>query len=159
NFELIMAITLTEIQALINYIEYHTGKKYQAPSDFEKLAGDIFNYTKHHISVSTIKRLWGYIPRRKQVRRSTLDILALYVNYKDFNDYQSKQAKGINSGYLNSQTILSAGLEPGNILEIGWEPNRICQLLYQGDNYYHLISAQNTRLEIGRFFRIAIFSI
>lgn len=154
-----MSINITEVQAFTSYIEHQTGKKYQTPTDFEQLASDIFLKTKNHISISTLKRLWGYIERRNKVRKSTLDILANYVGYIDFNQYQQEQLKNRSSGYLSQRAILSSSLHTGAILEIGWEPDRLCQLTYQGDNYFQLRSVINSSLITDTIMRISVFGI
>jgi len=154
-----MAVNLTEIQSLIDYVEHQANKKYQTPSDFEELALDVFNKTKNHISVSTLKRLWGYVQRRDKVRKSTLDILANYGGWLDFEAYRQERKRDINSGFLDAQVILSANLKPNAVLEIGWEPNRLCRVIYQGDNYYQFSHVENSALKVGDLFRTSVFSL
>lgn len=154
-----MAINITEIQTFIAFVESQTDKKYQTPTDFEQLSSDIFLKTKNHISVSTLKRLWGYIQRPNRVRKSTLDILANYVGHTDFDKYCRTRNQAINSGFLDEKVILSAGLNTGTILEIGWEPDRLCHVTYQGDNYFQISKASNTALKVGVIYRISVFSL
>ncbi len=153
------AVNISEIKSLIAYLEQQTGRKYETPTDFEQLAMDIFFKTKSPISVSTLKRLWGYVQQRKQVRKSTLDILANYCGWVNFERFRAGLSKEQHSGFLNTEVLLSADLMPGTMIEVGWEPNRLCRLIYQGDNYYELSYVENSKLKVGTIFRSAILSL
>lgn len=39
------------------------------------------------ISLSTLKRLWGYVPYTSRPRLTTLNILSRYVGYRDFSAF------------------------------------------------------------------------
>ena len=66
--------------------EKTAGRKMCTPSDFEFLAMRIFDTTHTNMSPTTLKRFWGYLDiNGYQPRKSTLDLLSIYVGHKDFD--------------------------------------------------------------------------
>ena len=64
------------IERLKKVIEAKVGRKIQTPKDFDYLSACITEELHEPISVSTLKRLWGYIQSSGSPRLSTLDMLA-----------------------------------------------------------------------------------
>lgn len=152
-----MVVTKTEIQTLLNKVQDIENLSFLTPKAFDNLSTEIFKKTKNQISVSTLKRLWGYVNSRSSVRISTLDILSQYVGFYNFNDFQKEQQKNNSSGFLEQETIISSSLKVGSLIEIGWQPNRLCQLIYNGDNQFIIKTAFNTSIDIKSIFKTSIF--
>ena len=72
------------IDRLCKAIETAEGRKMKSPSDFNSLQQHIFEKTHQSISASTLKRVWGYMSGYSSVRPHTLDLLARYIDYRDF---------------------------------------------------------------------------
>ena len=72
---------------LRNAIEEAVGRKMKSPKDFEYLSHAIFEKTHQSISTSTLKRFWGYLQQYASIRVSTLDLLAQFIDYKDYDDF------------------------------------------------------------------------
>ncbi len=72
---------------LRNAIEDAVGRKMKSPKDFEILSQAIFEKTRQSISTSTLKRFWGYLQQYASIRVSTLDLLAQFIDYKDYDDF------------------------------------------------------------------------
>lgn len=72
-------------------VEDMTGRKMQTPKDFDFLARMIFERTSVLLSVSTLKRFWGYVAKddetRGEMRRDSLNTLAVYVGYADWDTF------------------------------------------------------------------------
>ena len=65
-------------------------RKMKTPKDFEFLSECIFEKFHERISPTTLKRLWGYLPETTTPRKSTLDILSMFVgfdNWKEFTEF------------------------------------------------------------------------
>ncbi|MCW8896559.1 MAG: hypothetical protein OQJ96_05930 [Flavobacteriales bacterium] len=62
-----------------NKIESQFGHQVRYPKDCEALAADIADKTKHYISGSTVKRLFGFVKGTKEPREYTLDVIAEYL--------------------------------------------------------------------------------
>ena len=71
-------------------IEEAVGRKMKTPKDFDFLADQIFDKLHETVSSTTLKRMWGYLQESSSPRESTLDILAQFVDYKDWETFCSE---------------------------------------------------------------------
>ena len=90
-------------------IEEAIGKKLKTPRDFDFLAEAIFEKLHHSVSPSTLKRFWGYMPQYSTTRASTLDILAQFIDYKDWDDFcrENEQEPGDTEQKITPPTPIS----------------------------------------------------
>lgn len=65
------------------------GQTLDSPTDYERLSADIQHKTGELISVSTLKRLFGYTKPGTTPRPSTLSVLARYVGCAGWSDFCS----------------------------------------------------------------------
>ncbi len=72
-----------EIITLRKDIEQHIGQSLHTPSDFQLLLQQIWEQLHVVLSLSTIKRLWGYIDSNNRPRLSTLKMLSQFLGYED----------------------------------------------------------------------------
>ena len=63
------------------------GQTLDSPTDYERLSADIQRKTGELISVSTLKRLFGYLKQGTVPRPSTLSVLARYVGFSGWSDF------------------------------------------------------------------------
>ena len=71
-------------------IEGVVERKMKTPKDFEFLSECIFEKFHERISPTTLKRLWGYLSETTTPRKSTLDILSMFVGYDNWKDFCKK---------------------------------------------------------------------
>ena len=76
-----------EIQRLIQQVESKFGSMNIPAKDLQSLAVDIEDKTGEHLSESTLKRIWGYVNDKHEVRRSTLDVLSKYIGFKNYQEF------------------------------------------------------------------------
>ena len=86
------ALTIMEgkpeaIEQLRKAIERTIGKTLETNSDFESLSNSIYEKTRVSISTTTLKRIWGYLSESVTPRRYTLDQLARFIDYDDFDAF------------------------------------------------------------------------
>lgn len=86
------------ITSLINDVERLMGRKLQSPNDFQQLINMLPKEEK--LSMSTIKRLWQYVPNKYKTREETLNILAKVLKYKNWQDYCTQHANLLDSDFL-----------------------------------------------------------
>lgn len=55
--------------------------------DFECLSQEILKVTGTHLSMATLKRLWGRIKYESKPTVTTLDVLARYLNFEDWRSF------------------------------------------------------------------------
>ena len=75
------------LSRLLRRVEEKVGREMKTPKDFEFLSAQIFEQTRRTISISTLKRVWGYVDAYKSVRESTLDLLAQFVGFNNFQHF------------------------------------------------------------------------
>lgn len=71
-------------------IETAVDRKMRTPKDFDFLSEQIFAKLHETVSPTTLKRLWGYLQEQSVPRQSTLDVLAQFVDFKDWDAFCSQ---------------------------------------------------------------------
>lgn len=72
------------VTLLLEKIEEQLGRKMMTPKDFDFLAVQVFEKTRQSISVSTLKRVWGYVSSKGSASETTLDLLSNFAGYASF---------------------------------------------------------------------------
>jgi hypothetical protein len=150
-----------EIQELLSRVEEEFKTLNITSKGLDKLAEAIEDKTKEHVSVSTLKRLWGYVGDKHEVRKGTMDIMARYVGFQNFDSFVQdlKKSPQYNSYFFSTNQIQSSELQAGDKIEIGWAPNRIVVLEYLGNESFKVVSNENSKLEPGDTFGVKDFML
>ena len=74
-------------------VEEKAGCKMRTPKDFEVLHQLLFDELHTLVSVSTLKRIWGYVQSYSQPRPSTLTPLAQFVGYADWDAFEQAHSE------------------------------------------------------------------
>ena len=150
-----------EIQCLRSDIEQQVGQYLQSPADFQLLIQQIWEKQHAVLSLSTIKRLWGYVESNGAPRLSTLNTLAQFLGFADWNAYlvSLEQRGGIESAIFTGEGIQTADLQAGDRIAVAWEPNRQCTFCYLGDNQFVVENSKNAKLQRGITFSAVRFMI
>ena len=138
---------------LINRIEEITGEKYDSPKDFARLSDLIHAKTGERISSSTLKRLWGYVRSDTEPRTYTLDVLARFVGYKDFDDFLAKgSSRDVQSDIAFGDKISCEYLPIGAMVRLYWLPDRMFTIRHLGDGQFKVTESINSKLSCGDTF-------
>jgi hypothetical protein len=78
------------LQQLRQGVEEAIDTKMRTPKDFDTLSETIYQKTHKRVSSSTLKRFWGYLSSVTVPRLSTLDILAQFIGYTDYESFCHK---------------------------------------------------------------------
>lgn len=118
-----------QIRLLRIYVEDASGIKPKIRNDFELLAGAIAARLGggYKLSTTTLMRIWGYVNEHPKTRVTTLNILAQYVGFINFDAFTESLRKNggkVQSGILAGRTLRSSTLKEGDLLEIRWNPDR-----------------------------------
>ena len=149
-----------DIAILRNLIEESVGRRIQTPADFNFLTGVIQERTHEMLSVTTLKRIWGYIEGYDTTRYSTLNILTRCVGYKDWDSFVRNYCSShddTSSNLLFGKYIDAQQLEPGTKVRIAWNPNRECLLLSLGNGFFKVAEAVNSKIRPGDTFHCSLF--
>lgn len=156
-----MTINPQHITLLRQRVQESSDHPIATSNDFIFLSGEIQGRLKETLSVSTLKRLWGYVDGYTTVRTSTLDILARFVGFPDWETFVSDycEVESVQSSRrVTTPSLLADELGVGDRVEICWNPNRRCLLTYQGDKLFQVAESENAKLKAGDLFRCDRFT-
>ena len=131
---------------LIADVENYLGRKLKSPNDFQCLIDILPNEGK--LSMSTLKRLWQYVPNEHKTRETTLDILSKLLGYKNWMEYCMKHSNIQESDFLtgiNTQRDIATE----SVVLLRWEPNRECLIKKTESGRFLVVEAKNTKLQVG----------
>ena len=128
------------------HVETKLGKMIRYHSDLEHLCIEIEKETKQKISLNTLKRLFGFIVGVSEPRLYTLDTIALYLGYSNWDVYLLSLDQSGNSGFNSLQEIKIDFLPISSIIEFGYAPDRVVQVRFEGQNHFKVVSAKNSKL-------------
>lgn len=92
------------LASLRELIETTVDRKMKTPRDFDFLSEQIFDKLHETVSPTTLKRLWGYIQDQSMPRKATLDVLAQFVGYNDWD-----HSVVVSSSHMKSLRHLPSG--------------------------------------------------
>lgn len=78
---------------LLAEVEQRMGKKLRTPGDFDEMLLRMRMTTGDSLSLSTIKRVWGYVRSNSNTRLHTLSVLARFAGYEDWDDFLAHDGK------------------------------------------------------------------
>ena len=82
----------THIERLKASAEQKVGRQMHTPKDFDYLRECIYEESHEMVSLSTLKRLWGYDRYEGTPRISSLNPIARYVGFRDWDDFLQHQS-------------------------------------------------------------------
>ena len=118
-------------------------------SDCEYLALDIESVTGEHIGVNTLKRLLGFIDDEREPRLSTLDIIARYLDFENWDALRCFNDKSNSSFSAAEDEIRAIDLPQGQHIQISYLPDRLVELEYSGEERFKVLTSQNSKLQEG----------
>lgn len=138
---------MTEIEYLKQLIAQTYGAPIETSSDFERLSNTIDETLKEQISVSTLKRLWGYVSLAPKPRMTTLDILCRFVGREDFRQLCLELRQS--SSFFSTDKVFASELETGTKIQLGWQPDRLVTLVYLGQSKFAVVESVHSKLHEG----------
>lgn len=150
-------MTTEEInESLREHVEAVAGEKPGSPRDFNILAMHILDKTGTYISPITLKRFWGYLGKEKEKQkppyRHTLNLLAKYAGYIDYDEFANNKEENIESDFLPNDCLQTCNLRRGSRIEIKWRPNRCVTVQHEGMEMFKVIESINSKLSEGDTF-------
>ena len=142
---------------LCERIEKRVGRTIRTPRDFDDLSMRIFDNTKTQVSPSTLKRLWGYISSdESKPRISTLDILAQFVGYTDWESFVKESSAGgvAESDFVLNNHIYVSSMNTGCLMELKWHPDRVVTVRFEGHDMFTVVASENSKLSVGDTFHV-----
>ncbi|MDE6460208.1 MAG: hypothetical protein K2K52_05165 [Paramuribaculum sp.] len=130
-------------------------------SDFEVLSQAICDSTGEKLGVNTLKRLFGFKTGRVAPRLSTMNIIARYLGYTDYESLIKDLGEDADiSLFTPIDCIEVETLEPGTKLRISYEPKRVLTLTYTGDFVFVVDAVEGSRnILVGDSLTISQFAV
>jgi hypothetical protein len=129
-------------------IEQKFGQEIRYSKDCEVLANEISNHTTKKISASTVKRLFGLAKGIDEPRLYTMDVLASYLGYKNYDDLLIEFSSASSSEFEIIDEIKTNELKINTELALNYEPNRSLKMRYLGENRFELIEVLHSKLKL-----------
>lgn len=137
------------------------GMEIKTPRDYELLAEQIFLQTRQQLSLSTLKRFWGYVDKDRdddRARRSTLDILAQFVGYQGWTAFcQADTRLKDESGNMLNRHLFAKEQHIGAHIQLRWQPDRQVTVRYEGEDLFTVVESINSKLRPGDTFHCSHF--
>lgn len=147
------------IQQLRTDIEQKLHRTLVSPADFTLLVDAMAKEKCGNISLSTVKRVWGYVSNGHALRNDTLSVFARFLGYDDWTDYcrEAEMRQTIDSDFLSAEQIRSSELSENDRIEVRWRPDRRLILRYLGNDEFRVEASENGKLTVGDTFKASIF--
>ena len=156
-----MRKTSPEIVLLRQALEQSVNRLMRTPSDFEFLAGAIWERTRTNFSPTTLKRLWGYIDGADNTRACTLDILSRFLGFDNWEAFMAHTAENSDeeSDILLGKSLCSSDVAVGDLVRVSWLPNRCCTFRCTAVGKFVVVEAENSKLQVGDRFECSFFML
>ncbi|MBQ1605596.1 MAG: hypothetical protein II088_02195 [Bacteroidales bacterium] len=157
-----MSLNPQHIALLRQLVSESAGHSIKTSTDFIFLSGEIQGRLKETISTSTLKRIWGYIDGYASVRNATLDVLARFTGFPDWETFVTDycETESVQSSHrVVAKSLYSTELGADDKVEIRWNPNRRLKLCYKGDNRFDVTESENAKLKVGDSFLCERFTL
>lgn len=146
------------IEDLKKECEKVMGKSMVSPANFNEMSLCIKKSTGRDLSVSTLKRIWGYVNNPHSPSAETLSVLSEYVGYHDWQDFRNSDKTTESSDFIGKDIIKTSTLNKGSLFQIRWKPDRQCTLEYLGAAKLKVVEARNCKLREGDEFSCGVIA-
>ncbi|GAA4317134.1 hypothetical protein GCM10023149_14530 [Mucilaginibacter gynuensis] len=104
-------ISIYHIELLKKEVLKHAGLTHINPGDCRMISFKVIQKTKHRISETTIKRIYGFAFSKFQPSLFTLDSLAEFCNYRDWEHWQKQEEPVIDEALPFTWSVLKKNAE------------------------------------------------
>ena len=122
------------------------GQDVTTPAGASVLCLDIESKTGVSLGLNTVKRIVGVIPSDITPRKTTLNVIAKYLGYPDW-EHLAEDTEMQGSGFGKKDIFIEmAELEKGSVVEVCWKPDRRILIRHEGDGQYTVLRSDNSKL-------------
>ena len=147
-------------ETICSAVEKSVHRKMVAQTDFDYLVNLIYTRTHELLSATTLKRLWGKIPSDYAPSARTLNSMAQFLGYPDFDSFCQHQNTGDtppSNPVLSEHIDVEKDIGIGDEITLYWAPGRVCNIRYTGNNQFVVTESEKTRLQPGDTFYCNVF--
>ena len=149
------------LETLVELTNANLGYVPSTPAEFNDLSRMIKAKTGRSISLSSIKRIWGYVRYEGFPSVSTLNNLAQYNGYKDWDTFMLGYISdgGADSAFLKESVVSADNLTAGACLLLSWGDGKSCEIEYLDAMRFRVNDSSNIKLEPGDTFNVRTLSL
>lgn len=103
-----------DFERLKQEVETLVGRSVKTPKDFEFLSRQIEGYTNETISVSTLKRMWGYVASPCKPSKYNLNLLSRMIGYSDWEAFSGGNEVMSSSRFFVKSKLIAMPCRRGN---------------------------------------------
>ena len=148
-------MTQEHIAALKRAVEDRYGQALSSPADFGGFCDSLKGTLGESLSMSTVKRVWGYVTGYATVRLSTLNTLSHYVGCRDWQEFCETLDQPDVSSFPSGDVIALSTLKVGDNIEVTWSPGRRIVVQYMGQGRMRVTESLRSKLTVGTTFSCA----
>lgn len=140
------------LSSLIALTNTNLGYIPSTPAEFNDLSHKIKAKIGRTLSLSSIKRIWGYVNYGGFPSVTTLNTLAIYNGFKDWNRFlinTSDDPSAFDSGFFAETVIDPHSLNIGDKLKLRWGNNKSCEIECYESGRYIIKECNNIKLRAG----------
>lgn len=131
---------------ILKRLKEKCGIEMNKSADFETLAQAIKDQTNESLGVNTLKRLFGYKTDKVVPRLSTMDVIAQYLEFPDYETLLKALGEDADISMFSPVDLLEVrDLEPGTQVRISYDPNRVLFLTYLGNMEFIVNEIEGSR--------------
>lgn len=141
-------------------VEQSIHRKMITQADFDFLVDVVYARTHELLSATTLKRLWGKVQSDYAPSARTLNTLAQFLGYSDFDGFCQHQPMGDippSNPVLSEHLDVEKNVNIGDEITLYWAPGRVCHIRYLGDLQFEVTASEMTRLQPGDTFSCNVF--
>ena len=149
------------LEALIDITNKNLGYTPATPSEFSEASLMIQKKTGRSISLSSIKRIWGYVAYESFPSITTLNTLALFNGFKSWDTFMLSHngTDFDDSGFVEESVVTADKLTPGDRILLQWGKDKSCELEYLSHFRFRINQSKNIKLLAGDTCRISILCL
>lgn len=133
-------------------VESLVGRKINSPKDFDFLSRQIIGYMGESISISTLKRMWGYVSSSCKPSSYNLNLLSRMVGCADWNSFCHSEGEYASSRFFLKSKLMAAALDNGEKVKLSWFFGRVVTIVYLGNDTFKVEESINSKLSKGDTF-------
>ena len=134
---------------IIELLKKESGSELRLPSDCEVLSLDIEGKTGVHLGATTLKRLIGLAQDERTPHQSTLEVIARYLGFTNWEQLMNIEDKGNSDFGTNGDELRADDMSAGMQVEVTYLPDRAVTFQYLGNRHFVVISGVNSKLSAG----------
>ena len=149
------------LEALVKITNENLGSTPATPTEFCEAIMKIRKKTGRSISLSSVKRIWGYVSYDSFPSATILNTLAQFNGFKSWDTFLLGDNGSVSddSAFIEESVVSAEKLHEGDRLLLQWGKDKSCELEYLGQYRFRINRSRNIKLQPGDRCKINIICL